>query len=108
MKESATTTKDARKQIKVLDYAAGTGNVSQALASYVTRTLGVDISKGMVETYNKKVMLFVSLSFLSCSLKTQIKKSIRNKLCLVYPFNKTKGNNTKTHIMRITWEKQNR
>lgn len=51
-----TKTKDAdSRQIKVLDYAAGTGNVSQALAPYVTRVLGVDISKGMVETYNKKV-----------------------------------------------------
>ncbi|KAI0062076.1 S-adenosyl-L-methionine-dependent methyltransferase, partial [Artomyces pyxidatus] len=39
----------------VLDFACGTGLVSRALAPYAKMLLGVDISQGMVDEYNRRV-----------------------------------------------------
>ncbi|KAJ9663127.1 hypothetical protein H2201_005798 [Coniosporium apollinis] len=41
------------KEIHLLDYACGTGVVSRALGPYVTHTLGIDISPGMVAKFNE-------------------------------------------------------
>ncbi|KAL4953242.1 S-adenosyl-L-methionine-dependent methyltransferase [Aspergillus filifer] len=40
-------------EIRLLDYACGSGTVSKALAPYTTRTVGLDLSENMVETYNQ-------------------------------------------------------
>ena len=40
---------------EVMEFACGTGLVSQQLASHVKSILGVDISQGMVDQYNMKV-----------------------------------------------------
>lgn len=40
---------------KVLDFACGTGLVSEVLAPYVKQIIGVDISQAMVDLYNQKV-----------------------------------------------------
>ncbi|KAI0355127.1 S-adenosyl-L-methionine-dependent methyltransferase [Trametes cingulata] len=39
---------------EVLDYACGIGMISEALHPYVKRIVGVDISKGSVDVYNRK------------------------------------------------------
>lgn len=39
----------------LMDYACGTGLISQSLATYVKKIVGVDISDGMVDYYNTRV-----------------------------------------------------
>ncbi|KAH6710918.1 S-adenosyl-L-methionine-dependent methyltransferase [Leptodontidium sp. MPI-SDFR-AT-0119] len=41
-----------KKTVRLLDYACGTGLVSRALAPYVTQSIGVDLTEGMVKEYN--------------------------------------------------------
>ncbi|RYP06727.1 hypothetical protein DL764_002979 [Monosporascus ibericus] len=41
-----------KKQVRLLDYACGTGMMSRALAPYVTRCVGIDLSENMVAEYN--------------------------------------------------------
>ncbi|KAI0355113.1 S-adenosyl-L-methionine-dependent methyltransferase [Trametes cingulata] len=43
-----------KDRTEVLDFACGTGMVSEALFPYVKRIVGVDISEKSVEVYNKK------------------------------------------------------
>ncbi|ROT41648.1 S-adenosyl-L-methionine-dependent methyltransferase [Sodiomyces alkalinus F11] len=43
-----------RKQVKLLDYACGTGLISRALAQYTTQCTGIDISENMVAVYNTR------------------------------------------------------
>ncbi|KAH6651746.1 S-adenosyl-L-methionine-dependent methyltransferase [Truncatella angustata] len=45
---------DSSKQVRLLDYACGTGMISRALASYTTQCVGVDISDNMVAQYNAR------------------------------------------------------
>ena len=45
--------KEGERNVKILDYACGTGNISHALAPYATEIRGVDISTKMVEEYNR-------------------------------------------------------
>jgi SAM-dependent methyltransferase len=40
--------------VRFLDYACGTGLMTRALGPYVTKTLGVDVSPNMVETYKSR------------------------------------------------------
>ncbi|RHZ52894.1 hypothetical protein Glove_456g22 [Diversispora epigaea] len=40
---------------EVLDFACGTGLISQEICAHVKTILGVDATKGMVDLYNKKV-----------------------------------------------------
>ncbi|KAL4959734.1 class I SAM-dependent methyltransferase [Aspergillus stella-maris] len=40
-------------EVRLLDYACGSGTVSKALAPYTTETVGMDLSENMVETYNQ-------------------------------------------------------
>ncbi|KAI1851959.1 hypothetical protein JX266_002812 [Neoarthrinium moseri] len=42
------------RQLRLLDYACGTGMVSRALAPYTTQCVGIDISENMVATYNAR------------------------------------------------------
>ena len=42
------------KEVKLLDYACGTGLMAECLAPYVTVTRGIDLSTTMVESFNKK------------------------------------------------------
>lgn len=42
-----------KQPFRLLDYACGTGNVSKALASFVTQMVGLDVSPKMVERYNE-------------------------------------------------------
>ena len=42
-----------RQTFRLLDYACGTGNVSKALAPYITSVTGFDVSPGMVARYNE-------------------------------------------------------
>ncbi|KAI1493219.1 S-adenosyl-L-methionine-dependent methyltransferase [Biscogniauxia mediterranea] len=46
--------KKPRREVRLLDYACGTGLVSRALAPYVTQCVGVDISANMVAAYNAR------------------------------------------------------
>ncbi|KAL4791191.1 S-adenosyl-L-methionine-dependent methyltransferase [Aspergillus venezuelensis] len=41
------------KEIKLLEYACGPGYVSLTLAPFVSRVIGMDISDGMIEEFNK-------------------------------------------------------
>jgi SAM-dependent methyltransferase len=43
-----------RKPFRVLDYACGPGTVTNALYSYATECIGIDLSENMVETYNAR------------------------------------------------------
>ncbi|KAH8811385.1 S-adenosyl-L-methionine-dependent methyltransferase [Xylogone sp. PMI_703] len=40
------------KNVRLLDYACGTGLVSRALAPYITQSIGIDLSENMVAQYN--------------------------------------------------------
>ncbi|RDW65659.1 class I SAM-dependent methyltransferase [Aspergillus mulundensis] len=40
-------------EVRLLDYACGSGTVSKALAPYTTRSIGLDLSANMVNEYNK-------------------------------------------------------
>ncbi|KAI1423899.1 S-adenosyl-L-methionine-dependent methyltransferase [Xylaria sp. FL1777] len=44
--------KKPRREVRLLDYACGTGMMSRALAPYVTQCVGMDISEKMVAAYN--------------------------------------------------------
>jgi len=46
---------DIEKNINILDYGCGTGLVSIALSNEKNQVLGMDYSKGMVDTFNKKI-----------------------------------------------------
>lgn len=39
----------------VMDYACGTGLISQGLASHSKQIIGIDISQGMVDVFNTRV-----------------------------------------------------
>ncbi|KAK0665809.1 S-adenosyl-L-methionine-dependent methyltransferase [Cercophora samala] len=43
-----------KREVRLLDYACGTGLVSRALAPYTTQCVGVDLSENMVATYNAR------------------------------------------------------
>ncbi|KAI0021440.1 S-adenosyl-L-methionine-dependent methyltransferase [Xylariomycetidae sp. FL0641] len=43
-----------KKEVRLLDYACGTGMMSRALAPYTTQCVGIDISENMVAAYNKR------------------------------------------------------
>ncbi|KAK6207282.1 hypothetical protein LQW54_007366 [Pestalotiopsis sp. IQ-011] len=42
------------RQVRLLDYACGTGMISRALGPYTTQCVGVDISENMVGAYNAR------------------------------------------------------
>lgn len=44
---------DQPREVRLLDYACGTGAVTKALGSYVTSIRGIDISENMVSHYNE-------------------------------------------------------
>ncbi|KAK3298160.1 S-adenosyl-L-methionine-dependent methyltransferase [Chaetomium fimeti] len=44
----------AKKSVRLLDYACGTGVVSRALAPYTTQCVGIDLSENMVAAYNTR------------------------------------------------------
>lgn len=46
--------KTPKKEVRMLDYACGTGVVSRALAPYTTQCVGIDLSENMVATYNAR------------------------------------------------------
>ncbi|KAH8701697.1 SAM-dependent methyltransferase [Talaromyces proteolyticus] len=46
------------KELKVLEYACGPGHVSRTLEPFVTKAIGLDVSDGMVDEYNKKAREF--------------------------------------------------
>lgn len=48
-----TGTDDTGRDVRLLDYACGTGSITNALASYVDTIRGIDISENMVEKYNE-------------------------------------------------------
>ncbi|RDL41048.1 S-adenosyl-L-methionine-dependent methyltransferase [Venustampulla echinocandica] len=52
---SESSSKGPTKEVRLLDYACGTGLVSRALAPHVTQCVGIDLSEGMVDEYNKTV-----------------------------------------------------
>ncbi|KAI2639430.1 S-adenosyl-L-methionine-dependent methyltransferase [Xylaria nigripes] len=41
-----------KRDVRLLDYACGTGAISRALAPYTTQCVGIDISENMVNAYN--------------------------------------------------------
>ncbi|CAL3962259.1 unnamed protein product [Diplocarpon coronariae] len=50
--EDAESSPAPHKTVRLLDYACGTGLVSRALAPYITQSIGVDLTEGMVNEYN--------------------------------------------------------
>ncbi|RYO85029.1 hypothetical protein DL766_005670 [Monosporascus sp. MC13-8B] len=46
--------KKKKEQVRLLDYACGTGMMSRALAPYVTQCVGIDLSENMVAAYNTR------------------------------------------------------
>lgn len=42
------------REVKMLDYACGTGSITKALGPWVTKIIGVDISENMVQKYNEE------------------------------------------------------
>ncbi|KAK5115436.1 hypothetical protein LTR85_009896 [Meristemomyces frigidus] len=49
-------TTDDKRDVRLLDYACGTGAITKALGPYVTTIQGIDISEKMVEEYNKAAL----------------------------------------------------
>ncbi|KAI5867699.1 S-adenosyl-L-methionine-dependent methyltransferase [Durotheca rogersii] len=45
---------EAKKEVRLLDYACGTGMISRALAPYTTQCIGIDVSENMVAAYNSR------------------------------------------------------
>ncbi|XXH05782.1 hypothetical protein Hte_012220 [Hypoxylon texense] len=43
-----------RREVRLLDYACGTGMMTRALAPYTTQCVGIDISENMVAAYNSR------------------------------------------------------
>ncbi|KAI2634709.1 S-adenosyl-L-methionine-dependent methyltransferase [Hypomontagnella submonticulosa] len=43
-----------RREVRLLDYACGTGMMSRALSPYTTQSVGIDISENMVAAYNSR------------------------------------------------------
>ncbi|KAI0162228.1 S-adenosyl-L-methionine-dependent methyltransferase [Xylariaceae sp. FL1272] len=52
--EVETDNDETTREVRLLDYACGTGAMSRALAQYTTQCVGVDISERMVALYNKR------------------------------------------------------
>ncbi|KAI1498383.1 S-adenosyl-L-methionine-dependent methyltransferase [Biscogniauxia marginata] len=52
--EGETDGKKPRREVRLLDYACGTGMISRALAPYLTQCIGIDISDNMVAAYNTR------------------------------------------------------
>ncbi|KAI1321890.1 S-adenosyl-L-methionine-dependent methyltransferase [Xylariaceae sp. FL0255] len=50
--QSRELTRPVKREIRLLDYACGTGMMSRALAAYTTQCVGLDISEKMVAAYN--------------------------------------------------------
>lgn len=48
-----TGTDDTGRDVRLLDYACGTGSITNALAPYVNTIRGIDVSENMVEKYNE-------------------------------------------------------
>ncbi|KAF2773682.1 S-adenosyl-L-methionine-dependent methyltransferase [Teratosphaeria nubilosa] len=44
------------REVKLLDYACGTGNITMALGPYVSQIRGIDVSESMVEEYNRAAL----------------------------------------------------
>jgi len=44
-----------KDEVKLLDYACGTGMVTRALQDHVTTAVGMDVSQGMVSTYTERM-----------------------------------------------------
>ncbi|KAI0172416.1 S-adenosyl-L-methionine-dependent methyltransferase [Hypoxylon sp. FL1284] len=44
----------SKREVRLLDYACGTGMMTRALAPYTTQCVGIDISEGMVAAYNAR------------------------------------------------------
>ncbi|KAI0886059.1 S-adenosyl-L-methionine-dependent methyltransferase [Annulohypoxylon maeteangense] len=51
--EESKSTQD-RNEVRLLDYACGTGMMTRALAPYTTQCIGIDISENMVMAYNSQ------------------------------------------------------
>ncbi|KAF3019439.1 hypothetical protein E8E14_013326 [Neopestalotiopsis sp. 37M] len=51
--DNARTPNDSR-QVRLLDYACGTGMISRALGPYTTQCVGVDVSENMVGAFNAR------------------------------------------------------
>ncbi|KAK3372414.1 S-adenosyl-L-methionine-dependent methyltransferase [Podospora didyma] len=45
---------EPKRQVRLLDYACGTGVVSRALAPYTTQCVGIDLSENMAAAYNAR------------------------------------------------------
>ncbi|VUC34041.1 unnamed protein product [Clonostachys rosea] len=54
IKGASSSLNTADKETRMLDYACGDGMVSRALANYISRARGIDISSGMVNQYNTR------------------------------------------------------
>ncbi|KAI2619692.1 S-adenosyl-L-methionine-dependent methyltransferase [Hypoxylon sp. NC1633] len=46
----------SKRDVRLLDYACGTGMMSRALAPYTTQCVGIDISENMVAVYNSRAV----------------------------------------------------
>ncbi|KAI0105766.1 S-adenosyl-L-methionine-dependent methyltransferase [Nemania sp. FL0031] len=46
--------KKPRREVRLLDYACGTGMMSRALTPYTTQCVGIDLSETMVAVYNQR------------------------------------------------------
>ncbi|KAH9845939.1 putative methyltransferase [Teratosphaeria destructans] len=44
------------REVRLLDYACGTGNITMALGPYVSQIRGIDVSESMVEEYNRAAL----------------------------------------------------
>ncbi|CAJ2503591.1 Uu.00g109850.m01.CDS01 [Anthostomella pinea] len=53
-KKGAERSDENRREVRLLDYACGTGMISRALAPYTTQCVGIDISENMVAAYNAR------------------------------------------------------
>lgn len=42
------------REVKLLDYACGTGSITKALGPWVTKIIGIDVSENMVQKYNEE------------------------------------------------------
>lgn len=61
------------REVRLLDYASGTGNITRALGGFVTTIRGIDISEKMVDEYNKAIR--------SSGMKTEQANAVVGDLC---------------------------
>ncbi|KAI8825071.1 S-adenosyl-L-methionine-dependent methyltransferase [Fimicolochytrium jonesii] len=72
----------SRKEVRLMDYACGTGMVTKALKPHITAATGVDVSSGMLDVYKQ---IFQTVPNDTSTAKTDIKVTAQQGDLLAQP-----------------------